>query len=216
MEKKHKGKMAKDIMVVECMHLFNNETDRFEGFVPHNHLNYESRILDNLKYMVRGDAEEDPTHKQPIAYVLIVNPNTKKVFAYQRSKKDKEYTEKRLQGKWSWGVGGHIDKVDESNGNPIEVSMLRELSEEVHLPENISTKVLGYVNYDTDDVGKVHFGILYLVETNADEIKPKDSEMAHGKLMSLSELEEIINNPDCNVETWSEIAIQPLREYFNN
>jgi predicted NUDIX family phosphoesterase len=165
--------------------------------------------------MVRKDAENDPTYKQPIAYVLIINPELKKVFAYQRSSKGKDYGESRLAGKWSWGVGGHIDKIDEVKGNPIEASMLRELSEEVHLPNITGTKVIGYVNDDSNDVGKVHFCVLYLLETDAEEVKPKASEMAQGKLMGLNELEEILNHPECNVERWSEMAMDPLKEYFN-
>ncbi|MDP4012146.1 MAG: NUDIX domain-containing protein [Candidatus Nanoarchaeia archaeon] len=207
-------KMDKQIMVIERMLLFNN--DEFQGFKSHHKVNYESRILSNLKYIRRGDAEEDPSHKQPIGYALVVNPSTKKVFAYQRASKDKHYTEKRLQGKWSWGVGGHIDLQDSSNGNPIKISLLRELKEELEMPSNINVKTLGYVNDDSDKVGEVHFGILYLIEVQTDDIKPKAKEMSQGKMISLSELEEICNNPECNVEGWSKIAIEPLKEYFNS
>lgn len=186
----------------------------FEGFLSSHEHDYQGLILGNFKYLRRGDAEVDPTHKQPISYCVIVNPELKKVFAYQRAVKDEQYTEQRLQGKWSWGIGGHIEEVDADNGNPIHESMLRELWEEVEIEGTMNIKTLGYINYDNDDVSKVHFGILYLIETNATEVKPKDAEVAQGGFYSLAELEDICKSPECTVEAWSQIAMEPLREYM--
>ena len=192
---------------------FNNY---FEGFKYQNEINYEDRILNNINYMKRGLAEENPAFKQPIAYSMIVNPSLKQVFAYQRASHDSNYSEKRLQGKWSWGVGGHIEKIDRENGNPIHASMLRELREEVFINETINPKVLGYINNDTDAIGKVHFGILYIIETNSTIIKPKDSEIDNGKLINIGKLEKICSSPKMNVEEWSNIALKPLKKYFEN
>jgi len=208
------GKNDNQIIVVEKNILFNE--NYFNGFKNHKDLDYESVILSNLKNMRRGDAEEDPSHKQPIGYALIVNPKEKTAFAYQRSSKDHEYGEKRLQGKWSWGVGGHIDYSDNHHENPLLGSMLRELEEEIEIRGKvIGHNILGYINDDSNKVGKVHFGILYLIEVDGN-VNPKDSEMAHGKLMDINELEEICSSSDCEVETWSEIALNPLKEYFNS
>jgi len=203
--------MSKDeqrIIVVERDILFKDGF--FEGFKPAREFDYESRILSNIKIMRRGDAEKDSTHKQPIGYMIIVNPETKQVFAYQRSTDDKRYTEKRLQGKWSWGIGGHIEPSD-TKGNPIRESMIRELSEEVHLEGGAvgEPQVLGYIYHDFD-VHQVHFGILYMIETNGD-VHPKDPEMSQGKLMGLNELEEICSSPNCEVEEWSKTALVQLR-----
>lgn len=207
-------KFEKHIMVVPRKILFDN--DHFDGFKHNKETDYESRILSNYIYMKRGVAENDPEHKQPVGYAIIVNPKTKKVFAYQRSKKDKEYTETRLQGKWSWGVGGHIDKIDSENGNPIHTSMLRELQEEVNIQGDVKTKVLGYINDDKDSVGQVHFGILYLIETDAEEVHPNAPEISSGKLIHIEEIEKINKDPELVVESWSQIAIEPLKDYFKS
>ena len=111
------------IMVVKRDLLFLE--DYFHGFKP-NTVNFESRILKNYEYMKRGLAEDDPNYKQPIAYNIIINPEIEKVFVYQRSPDDKRYGEKRLQGKWSFGIGGHIEKIDSKN--PIKESMLKEIN----------------------------------------------------------------------------------------
>ena len=93
--------------------------------------------------------------------------------------------------------------------------MLRELEEEVEIIGNVlSSRVLGYINSDVDEVSKVHFGILYLVEIDGD-VKPKDPEVARGGLISLNELEDILSNENFVVEEWSRIAFEPLKDYFN-
>lgn len=175
-----------------------------------------SRIVDNFKYMRRGLAEEDPTHKQPVGYAMVVNPSLKQIFAYQRSAKDSNYTEKRLQGKWSWGVGGHIEKFDIENGNPLHASMLRELEEEVYIDGSVNPRVIGYINDDSNAVGTVHFGVLYVVETDSKIVKPKDAEIDNGRLRTIDELEKICSSSDFAVEEWSRISLEPLKQYFSD
>ena len=120
------GNPNQRIIVVNTKTLFGN--NYFEGFRPAEEFDYESKILSNYQIMRRGSVAEPKNHpegnaerntefKQPIGYTMIVNPQFKKVFAYQRSSKDSEYKEKRLQGKWSWGLGGHIEPFDAENGN---------------------------------------------------------------------------------------------------
>jgi predicted NUDIX family phosphoesterase len=200
------------IMVIDREALFGE--DFFEGFKVWTHVDFELRILENCKYLKRGIAECDPTHKQPIGYAIIVNPALRKVFVYRRSVKGENYHEKRLQGKWSWGVGGHIEEVDVEN--PIHGSVLREIEEEIEMDGGVSPRVLGYINDDSNDVGKVHFGVLYIVETDSVIVRPKDLEADDGRFMTMEELEEVCGSPDSVVEEWSKIALEPLREYFDS
>lgn len=203
-------KEDQQIIVVQRDVLFAN--NYFEGFRPYSEVDYESRILENLKVMRRGDAEEDPSHKQPIGYVVIANPFEKKVFAYQRSTDDKKYGEKRLQGKWSWGFGGHIEPLDIEDGNPIRDSLMREVTcEELRGLGNITEPdVLGYINDDSNSIGQVHFGILYLLSTTFRDIEALDHEIARLELKTIMELEDICKKYD--VETWSQIAMNPLKK----
>ena len=182
----------------------------FQGFASAKEQNYYDIINKEYFYISRGEAEHNPQLKQPIAYCAIVNNN--RVFAYQRSKKSSEYKETRLQGKWSWGIGGHIDKIDEAAKDPIYTSMMREIDEEIYLPNFKEPKVLGYINDDETDVGQVHFGVLLLINTDVDEIKPKDQEIAWGGFKSIDELSEIVADPQQQVESWSEISLTPLKE----
>jgi len=164
--------------------------------------------------MKRALLENNPKYKQPIVYCIIVNPSLRQVFVYQRSKQDKRYHEKRLKGRWSFGIGGHVEKLDIEKGHPILVSMLRELKEEVEIPGSVNPKLLGYINDDKDEVGKVHFGVLYVIETDSAIITPKDPEIGNGRLRTINELDKICSSSRFIVERWSRISFKPLKLYL--
>ncbi len=195
------------IMVVRRDALFGN--DYFEGFRHRDEADYEKRIIENFQYMEREEAEKNEEYKQPIAYAVIIDPVSKKIFAYQRS--SEHYDEKRLHGKWSCGVGGHIEKIDIKNGNPIIESMIRELKEEIEIRGNIKPQLLGYINDESSNVNKVHFGLLFVIET-AENIKPKSPEIKTGGFITLDELEKLCSYND--VEQWSRISLNPIRNYI--
>ena len=197
-------------MVIEREMLFDQK--HFDGFIPAKEFDFESIILENFKWMDKEKAEINPEYKQPIGYSVVYNPISKKVFLYQRSKIDKNYAEKRLQGKWSCGVGGHIENIDIKNGNPIHESMLREIREEVEITGKKQMQVLGYINDDSDEVGKVHFGIVYLVSIDSNVVKPLDSEISEGKLVSVETLKKKFKPKDFPVENWTRIAIEAFKE----
>lgn len=220
------GNPEQIIMTVPTERLFRDKP--FVGFSPASAYDYESQILLHYRWRRRGtenedpkiSAEADPTHRQPILYALIVNPKSKRVFAYQRSSDKTEYQEPRLQGNWSWGVGGHVERIDAREQNPLTASLDRELAQEVKISEEITgIHKLGFIN-DTNAVGQVHFGVLYLVETDATSVLPgKDKEMATGRLHTIEELENILETArraptECVVEGWSKIAFEPLTRYL--
>ncbi len=199
----------KQIMVVERNALFADKF--FEGYLAADAFDFESVILSNYIWMSKDKAEINPDYKQPVGYSIIYNPALKQVFLYQRAKVDQNYAEKRLQGKWSCGVGGHIEKIDTKQGNPIHESSLREIEEEIKIFGKKRMQTLGYINDDSDEVGKVHFGILYLVMINGEKVEPIDPEISAGGLVPLRALEEKCNATDVIVENWSKIALGPLK-----
>ncbi len=204
------NKYEKLIMVVKRDNLFENKS--FIGFMSAEKNNLYQNIIDNFQYIKRGDAENNEKYKQPIGYCILRNVLSKKIFIYQRSSKNKDYTETRLQGKWSWGIGGHIDKEDEQKEDPIIASMLREINEEVKIDGKIQNiKLLGYINDDSNNVGRVHFGILYLVDILGD-VFPVDAEIKEGKMATINELQDMITNKDKEIEEWSIISLIPLKK----
>ncbi|MFH1894930.1 MAG: hypothetical protein ABH813_03465 [Patescibacteria group bacterium] len=205
-----------EVMVISRKNLFTDDR-HFLGFQA-----AEERVFDSdfmvitlrfPQWLDRDLAEKDPSYKQPIVYMMVLNCDGL-VFTYQRSRKDAAYPEKRLQGKWSWGVGGHIKRVDEGS-NPVFKSMRRELEEEL---EQIDTSgccphLLGYINLE-EGVHAVHFGFLYVVETNLKIIKPKDPEIVIGEVKPIRDLEGILTT-GYDVEEWSRVALRPLKEFLS-
>ncbi|MCX6340272.1 MAG: NUDIX domain-containing protein [Candidatus Aureabacteria bacterium] len=201
---------GQEIMVVERDLLLRERP--FQGFSPAGAYDYESLILKNYRYAPRGNVEDNPALKQPIAYCIIVNPAMGKIFAYKRAEGDGDYDEVRLRGKWSLGIGGHIDRADLAAENPVRASMLRELGEEIEITGPLTPRILGYINDDMDMVGKVHFGLLYRLDTEAREITQRATEIAESRMLTAGEWQRMLRRRDIVIEEWSRIASGPLLE----
>lgn len=203
------GSFEDIVMYIDREILFKEK--EFQGFLPKEKSDFESIILSNFKYDKRGILEEDQSKKQPIPYAFIINKKTKKILLQQRSKIDKDYPEKRLQGKFALGFGGHVEPEDKETKNPLYAAILRELKEEVILKEEPKPILLGYLNDNSDSVGKVHFGIIYYIETKSDEVKINDPELIPKGFMTMDEIKEI---PKDKLESWSQILIKPLENFL--
>lgn len=184
----------------------------FQGFSPAGAYDYESLILKNYRYTPRQGAENNPELKQPIAYCMIVNPAAERIFVYRRATGEGDYGEERLRGKWSIGIGGHIDRADLSAANPIRASMLRELGEELVWEGQAEPRLIGYINDDIDMVGKVHFGLLYRLDTAMHELTPRGREIEATRMVTCEALEGMLQSGDYRMEGWTRIASGPLRE----
>ncbi len=165
---------------------------------------------DNLLYMDRDKAEEDPKFKQVIPYMVLRHRLAVKqgvqYFAYQRTKKGGEA---RLHDKWSIGVGGHINPEDgETNDNIFYwVSAARELHEEVGLLLKDGTSFRNPVGllYDpSDKVGKVHFGVVHIIPAKPTAMVFHDEALARGEFKYPAELWD---DPD-KFENWSRLIIE--------
>ena len=199
-------------MAVPVKELFKDKY--FEGFLSNEEYDYDKIIHEKYEFVKRGPAETNFEMKQPIAYCILVNPELKKVYFYQRGSGE-NYNEKRLAGKISIGVGGHIEKQDVED--PLLGSAVREVKEEVEYNGNLSEpKILGYINDDSEEVGKVHFGIAYIFETDSTVIKPKDVEMFDGELINVGEFEKKLNDSNLVIEGWTTILGPKIIDYVKN
>ncbi len=203
--------MGKEALAVERTVLFRDM--EFEGFMELDKFNFISVILDNYIYHLRGDElEHNDSLQQIIPYVWIVNPVSKEVFVYRRASGKENYSESRLMNKISCGVGGHIDRED--SDNPIENAMMRELMEEVKMEEYPKPKIIGYINDDSDSVGKVHFGIVALAES-IHKVEKGDDEMVEGKFYSIEELDKLLADSNNEADNWTRISWPFIKNYLN-
>jgi predicted NUDIX family phosphoesterase len=205
------GKMDEQILVVSRDILFQSEELVFQG------VNSDRLIVDkimnnlasNYTVMRRGDAEEDPTYKQPIPYAVI--KRGEEIFMYKRLSGGGEA---RLHEKLSIGVGGHMNAIKEleSFQDVLMENLKRELEEELSFSNsNYSLKPFGLINDDEDEVGKVHIGVLVFIDVTQDtEVTVRETDQLSG---SWNTIENLLRLENFNkLESWSQIAATAINK----
>jgi predicted NUDIX family phosphoesterase len=162
----------------------------------------------HIRYIPRAEAEQDPSFKQLIPYVLFQHRSDEgeiSVFQYTRGKGQGE---NRLHSKRSVGIGGHISSVDEQSAllATYEEGMRRELDEEVEINTPYTQQCIGLINDDLTEVGKVHLGVVHLVDVETPDIRPREIDLLGAGFapvaQMLGELERF--------ESWSQICLEAL------
>lgn len=180
----------------------------FQGFTS-NLTRYLPALLEptHLRYVPRSQAEEDPSFKQLIPYVVLRCGS--QFFHYTRGQSG---TEKRLQARRSIGVGGHISVEDGSlpvagqGSDPYRAGLLRELHEEVEIDQVQHETMLGLINDDRTPVGQVHLGIVHLFDLSTPQVQSREQALAEAGFASLAELRNWYNE----FETWSQFLLDHL------
>ncbi len=128
----------------------------------------------------RRELELDPEWKQPIPYAiaLYTAEGERQLFWMDRLAGG---SDRRLHGRASFGVGGHIGADD----GGILAALEREWSEEVETAALPRFTPLGLLNDDSDEVGRVHLGIVFLAELFSPEIAVREREKLAGSLVSV-------------------------------
>ena len=187
-------------------------------------------IVDPEVIFARRDyLETNPNYRQLLPYIVVycIENDTIKVLTYQRTKKVGEV---RLGGKYSIGIGGHVDlEVDmfKNNQTPTIKKILyhaarREVFEEIK-PDWVVDYINDFNLYQgpqyiildsTDDVGKVHAGLAYFADISSlnklhkgeaiEAIDFKEEELTKVGFLTLEELEKL------NLENWSIIVKNTL------
>lgn len=162
---------------------------------------------ENNLFLPRSLAEEDPTHKQIIPYVLLVHQG--RVLTYVRGKSGGE---QRLVTKRSIGIGGHLNDTDSHrksfDQNAYLNGVQREVTEELDVRTTYSNSVRGLVNDDSNEVGSVHLGIVHVFELESDDVRPRESNITS---MSFCTPEELRAQEDA-LESWSKICLGGIEQ----
>lgn len=162
----------------------------------------------NHTFLKRKDAESNPVYKQLIPYALLQFKDT--FFVYRRGKL---LAEKRLHGNYSLGIGGHISVTDPGLfGSTYEDGLKREINEEVIIDSPYTQRVVALLNDDSNDVGKVHFGIVHALTLEKPSVKPKEKSINETKFIGINELQKNIEK----FENWSMICIQHIHHIIDN
>lgn len=161
-----------------------------------------ARVRSRYRFRPRSEVEEDPTEPQIIPYVVFRHAD--EYFLTHRLRRS---SERRLRHLYSLGVGGHINPEDVSDAaDPIEAGLRREWQEEVVYAGRFSTQLIGAINDQTTPVGRVHVGLIFLVDGDRPEISIREVNKLAGALMPL----EAMRSYYLDMESWSQLIFDYL------
>lgn len=176
-----------------------------EGIFPIDLGKLRDLIEKNAFFIDRDIAENDETLRQLIPYVLI--RQQEKFLLLRRTKKQQE---RRLHGKLSLGVGGHINLNDGSTPwQAFLKGMEREIHEEVNV-EVLQLSYMGLLNDTSSPVSRVHVGLVYLAEVRFLGLNEPD--MFDFWFVDLTEIEQRREE----LEGWSKLALDFLKKLMPN
>lgn len=200
--------------------VFDEERLAFQGVLPITD-DRAGRILEGLTVQVelarRGDVEEDPTLLQPIPYIVVMREGdgVREVFTYTRLAGGGE---RRLHGKISIGVGGHMNRLFDHSAlaDVVAEEAGRELEEELDFRDAAgepvspsAPRMIGLINDDSGDVQRVHLGLLARVDVPREwQVEVRETDGLEGSWRPLSELES--EQLRGRLEEWSVHALAAL------
>jgi predicted NUDIX family phosphoesterase len=180
-----------------------------------------------FSFIPRSQCEDDPSYKQVITYSIVQYGRTRDdmlVFSYTRGKSGGE---QRLVQLRSLGIGGHVNESALSNRKSrdsftggrhadspeldyIKAEALREINEEISYKSNNPLFYLcGIINDDSNDVGKVHFGLVYRLMLSSPDVCPNEDCVSEGEMTTIRDL---YNNVE-DYESWSQHIIKSMKFY---
>ena len=152
------------------------------------------------RFLDRPDAEDDPTHKQLIPYVVV--RDGERIFLTERTTAGGDA---RLHGKASIGVGGHLNPVDEGQ-DPLMDGLRREWAEELETDWEPEIKLIGLLTDDGNPAGAVHLGVVFTVDAGGRDVAVREHEKLTGRWATRDEMFEAWDR----LETWSQLVAQEL------
>lgn len=153
------------------------------------------------RFEPRAAMEADPSFKQIIPYLVL--RDDRRYFLMRRTTAG---ADSRLHDRWSIGVGGHLNPGD----GGIERGLRREWQEELvadFLPE---FRLVGLLNDDTTDVGRVHLGAVYAADAAGRPVAVRETDKLSG---AFAEPEEVAAVAD-RLETWSRLVFEFLEAHL--
>jgi predicted NUDIX family phosphoesterase len=185
------------ILVVKRADLFPHGA--WQGLQQVDYHRYAQIIAEKKEFLPRSLMETDPTYKQIIPYLVFTYQH--RYFLMQRQAKA---TETRLQSKYSLGIGGHLREDDIKDQDIISWAQ-REFHEEVDYAGSCKIESLGIINDDSNPVGQVHVGFVFLLHGTSPAIRVKE-ELKSGTLLTLEECTTLYDS----MESWSQLILKTL------
>lgn len=163
-----------------------------------------------FRWMNRSEAEKDFHHKQLVVYVIITYKN--EVIRFSRGE---DSSLRDNLGKYSIGVGGHVDLKDQDMSQRRENAFAyaclqcvkREVLEETGINVDKNQKELtaiGFLNDDSVKQGLQHVALVLLLELSHREVYQTEKQVVKPHFIPVNKLADDFND----YEYWSQLCIQ--------
>jgi predicted NUDIX family phosphoesterase len=171
--------------VIDDVGWYGLRTDGLDAFV--------TALERDGSYEPRERMEQDPDFKQVIPYLVL--RDGPRYFLMQRSTAG---ADARLHGRYSIGVGGHLNPGD----GGLLGGLRREWHEELIADFVPAFRLVALLNDDTTEVGAVHLGAVYLAEAAGRPVAIREVD----KLSGAFALPEVVDAVADRLETWSRLT----------
>jgi len=145
------------------------------------------------RYEPRSAMERDPSFKQIIPYLVL--RDEARYFLMQRTSAGGD---ERLHGRFSIGVGGHLNPGD----GGLLGGLQREWDEELDADFVPEFRLVALLNDDTTAVGAVHLGAVYEADVEGRPVAIRETDKLTGGFANAAEVAAVADR----LETWSQLA----------
>ncbi len=149
------------------------------------------------RFEPRAAMERDPAHKQVIPYLVLRDAG--RYFLMRRTRAGGD---ERLHERYSIGVGGHLNPGD----GDIRTGLLREWHEELEAAFVPDFRLVGLLNDDETEVGRVHLGIVFVAEAGGRPARVRETDKLSGGFASPDQVAALRDR----LETWSALVFDFL------
>lgn len=191
---------SEEVLVVPRADIFPDGA--WHGFIDADLDRYLTVVAERHQFRPRREVEEDPVFQQIIPYIVFRHGDR-----FLLTKRLKESSEKRLRHLYSLGVGGHINREDVTgDADPVLQGLRREFEEEVVYAGAVEERLLGLINDDSNDVSRVHLGVVFELAGDRGEIEIRETGKLEGELLTLEEMKMYY----LDMESWSQLIYDHL------
>jgi predicted NUDIX family phosphoesterase len=145
------------------------------------------------RFVPRAAMESDPTFKQIIPYLVL--RDGPRWFLMRRTRAGADV---RLHDRWSLGVGGHLNPGDQD----VAGGLAREWREELIADFEPEYRLVGLLNDDETDVGRVHLGIVFVADAGGCAVAIRETDKLSGRFATPDEVRTVTDG----LETWSRLV----------
>ena len=149
------------------------------------------------RYEPRAEMERDPSFKQVIPYLVL--RDGERLFLMQRTTAGGD---PRLHGRYSIGVGGHLNPGD----GGVLGGLRREWAEELVADFVPEFRLVGLLNDDTTEVGSVHLGAVYVADAAGRPVAIRETDKLTGSFVGPDDVAAVADR----LETWSRLVFEFL------